>query len=269
VAAEKRHAPRRLNGLICGETAKVFDLDTLSPPYNAGVRWVVTLLSLTLFAAATSADERRETVNRWLTELGNREAAVRSAARRELMGLQPSELPLLRELALAAKPLELEQVQALRDIVIYVKAREQILDPKPTSRAFLGLRWPPLLLANNFDDEELVDVGVPVLQRVAGFVVWRYLEEGDILLAMGRPDALELLRRRVDILNAVRGLQPGEMIEMRVLRGASIINVRFPIDSFPRVLDPEAVNTFAAKAEAAGRAYWDEQFAQLLPDEQS
>jgi hypothetical protein len=224
---------------------------------------------LTAFTAtASAADDRRTTLSQWLANLNDRDAAVRATARRDLMGINADELPLLQEVAVAAKPLKLAQGQALREIVIYVRARKDLLAARlANSRPFMGIRYPADTGDFSTGERGEPSRGIPVQARIPGFVGYRYLEDGDILLAMGPPDAVEPLRSGIDLLNAVRSVEAGSLVELQVQRGAAVVTVRFVIDASPAYKQPDEITAIITSAENAGVEYWDTHFAALFPDE--
>lgn len=237
-------------------------------PYNGGVRLLCLCFVVGLLASGAAAQDRRGALERLMAQLADRNAEVRDTARRELMGMAPSELPMLRELAVAAKPLGLSQQQGLHEVVLYVRARGHILQARQTTSPFLGIRYP-----NPLDNDlapaapEQSPPGIPVISRVVGFAGYRYLEEGDILLAMGPPDHPDPLRRRVDLENVMRVLRAGDEVELHVQRGAAVVKLRFPLDAHPRVVEKETeINNLSLTAEATAMAYWEEQFAPLMGD---
>jgi hypothetical protein len=196
------------------------------------VRQFVTifLLSLALAGVAIAqTPDRRKQLSTWLGQLADPNPTVRANAQQELMGISANELPLLREVVVAATPLRLMQVDPLREAVEHIHLRAAMLRLPKDASGFLGITLPKF----GVDDLDGRPLGVPVVSTLPGFVASRLLQPGDVILSMGSngqtqetltPDQLRLF---------IRSIKPGELITVRLIRGRQVLTVQFPLDAAP------------------------------------
>jgi len=240
-----------------------------------------TLATLpTTRAVLGSASITPETIPVAYLQLANGDALQRYEAKLHLMGLTREQLPTLLAAVRSNLPVTPTQALALRDVVLQAHVASERLEPdlsKDTNsniagpKGFLGLA--PQIMNRPFirDGERLaVNDGVQFESRTPGFCAYRWLQDGDVILAIGRDGDDQMLRVAsfTVLSNAVRATAPGTTIQMKVLRGGGTVTLRFPLDARPAVAtNPQdflaAMRQFAEKAEA----YWQANFSPLIdPD---
>jgi hypothetical protein len=109
---------------------------------------------------------------------------------------------------------------------------------------------------------------VEVFGRLPGFVAFRELQDGDILLsivgdATHPPAALHF---RLDVSQAVNAdRRAGDVVVFEVLRHGRRMRIALKLD--PRPLQVTQLNSedFVADRIDAAETYWNEHFARLLP----
>ncbi len=231
---------------------------------SSGVpRFAIILLALILSAAPTAAigQGRRAELAKWFQQLADREPSVRAEAKRQLMGLETSELDLLRDVAAAAMPLKPAQIDPLQDVVVYRRTREAILKMPRLETGFLGVSLPSLAM----EDDESTPTGVPVLGRLRGFIAYRLLENGDIILAIGPGDELRNTFTPTQLRTIVSSMKAGDVVSVQVLRGTQTVTVKFPLDAPPQVDDSDrGVQGVVNDAEHDADAYWEKNFLPLI-----
>ena len=137
-----------------------------------------------------------------LRRLADRDPIVRESARLELMGLRADDLPRLRAAAISLRPLRPAQTAALHDIVTHVRLADDtgtldhLTDPadaaatetalpsdssQGSTGGFLGVRLPDTL---QYTDPDANSQGAIVAGRIEGFCAYRYLRDGDLILAV-------------------------------------------------------------------------------------
>jgi len=196
-------------------------------------------------------------IKAWLAQLAEQDAAVREAARAKLMALPRESLDDLATLVKGALPLQPSQVAVLREIVTQV-----YLSGEPYSGnahfGFLGLAWQP-------DDEqsEVVEDGVVVQDRLAGFCGARALREGDVLMFALHPRIR--LRTPDDLRSVVLRMKPGETLELQVLRAGKVIEVPIVLDALP-MIGGGMVGVDQMRRERMEKAdtYWERVFAPMV-----
>jgi hypothetical protein len=224
-------------------------------------RLPIILVFLMLGVSVAQAEDRKAQIATWFRQLADREPGVRESARRELMGIDASELPLLREIvAGAAASLKPAQIDPLQDIVLQVKTREAILKLPRLDSGFLGVSLPPMAM----EDDDATPTGVPIISRLRGFVAYRLLENGDVILAIGPGDAMRDTFTPTQLRQIVGSLRAGDEVSVRVLRGSRQVTFKFRLDAPPITEGPERVQELVNEAEQDAGKYWDKDFAPLV-----
>ena len=237
------------------------------------MRKAIPLLALLFFAAGVVAAPPASQPEDWsqtLRELGAKEPPVRAAAKLRLMGLPFDQLGALKSHVSEMKPLTPAQAEALQDVVIYVYTRGEIGKNAVGSRGFLGVSF----LA--YDEFELIDrpspepppgllTGASFTGRLPGFVAYRYLADGDVILSIASRAGEYATPDRHQLMEIIRSLRGGEMVTLRVLRGPTIVELSFPLDHAAPPDQQQMTTAFTADtALQAARNYWYEQFRPLV-----
>jgi hypothetical protein len=224
------------------------------------VRRLPIIFVLLLFAPALAQD-RRKSIATAFEKLADRDAIVRQEAKRELMGIDPAELDLLREVVAARTPLKPAQVDPLHDVVMYVRVRSALSKLPRDPGGFLGVSLPNLAIEN--DDQR--PAGVQIVDRLMGFVAYRLLEDGDIITSIGPENEMLPVFTPEQLRMVVRNFAAGQVIHLRVVRGTRALTVQFPLDAPIASEDLErGVQGDIRNAEYDADKYWDITFAPLL-----
>jgi len=219
-----------------------------------------TILLLLLCVPAL-ADDRRAQLTKWFNQLADREPSIRADAKRQLMGIEPGELNLLKEVVTAAVPLRPAQIDPLQDVVVHIRTREAILKRPRLDTGFLGVSLPFLAA----EDDQSTPTGVPILTRLRGFVAYRLLENGDIILAIGPGNELRNTFTPNQLRTIVSSLKAGDEVSVQVQRGSQTLTVKFNLDAPPATDDAErGVQGVVNDAEHDADAYWEKTFLPLI-----
>lgn len=216
-------------------------------------------------APATRPTADIASIKRLVTGLADNRYETREACRIELMGLKRTELGMLRDAVKMSLPLEPDQVNVLRDIVMQIYLAGDDYETEPG--AFLGIS-----LAGPMREETQgllsINRGVAVVSCVPGFCAYRMLQSGDVILSMttgdGKivfesPDPEERFRP------AVMAVGPGNTVTFEVLRQGRIISVPLTLDRRPRGVENSGfIQQFTNDRAVAAEAYWKKDFASLL-----
>ena len=209
-------------------------------------------------------------------QLADADPKIRDKARLDLMGLASDELPMLRQLIIEKQPISPMQSAALREVVtqVYLAGKTYKAASGETVAAgsdvhyCLGIFW-------DIPPSESARLGLCVDQRLAGFPAYRYLRKGDIILGIYIDPKLplETLPNRethnLDTLREAIDLNPGaQNVELDVLRCGETIRVALKMAPRPTDADvmlPRGMSNFNALRLDDAEAYWEENFAPLMP----
>jgi hypothetical protein len=195
-------------------------------------------------------------------DLASPDGQARDEAFVWLMGLNPSDLPALRNLARQSSPLAPEQWMALPQIVMHVYLTGETFDAVP-DKGFLGIFLPSPM-------SEPGDC-VIVASCMPGFIGERMLRAGDVILGVLEHPTPQF-RKAGDLTEAMAAFKAGDTVRLQVLRGGQILLVAARLD--PRPVEAEEgnrtiIDPFNAARRARAEQYWQEQFADLLESPQA
>jgi hypothetical protein len=221
---------------------------------------LVILAVIASLAAASAAEARpapatqpMDVVKGLVDALASPDPQLRRAARRELLQLDPANLPVLQKLVHAGAASLPAQREALREVVMHLYLMADPLPPAMPIRSFMGveLRPPPP------DGPEMI-----FRDRLIGFPAYAALEPGDILLYieedrrinLSSPEQLALFRESTP---------PGTVIHFRVLREGQLLSVPMVLAVTPNWSADGRIDVEAVKAERleAAQRYWETHFA--------
>lgn len=239
---------------------------------RAGSASLFTLLLATAAAGPASQPATQPVdLARWLEEAGSLQPDVREAARINLFGLLPDDLPALRAAAKANGPLTAAQIDMLRQAVVYVYTRATMLQEASTGKAVMGVM---LSVVDRFAPADVPDdqgtIGVTVVNRLPGFVAARYLQDGDLILAFEFDGQMHWFESRQSLQNFVSKLQINATITALVRRGGRDLKISFPLDSGRVPPDPAVADNgrvlqlLAADAESSAIQRMEAEFADVL-----
>jgi hypothetical protein len=230
------------------------------------MRLLSCILVLLLVSQTSAAADRKKEIATWLHALGDVQPKVRADAKRELMGISNDELPLLKQVITAALPLKPAEAEPLQEIVTYIRTRHLMLQHPRAAAGFLGVSLASMSIEEADDDDRISPIGVPVVERLPGFIAYRYLEPGDVVLAIGEPRRMRPTTTQNELRMAVQSLPPGQPITLRVLRGKTFMLITFTLDSAINAT-ADAVRQFSEDAANEAERYWNDQFRPLIePD---
>lgn len=203
----------------------------------------------------------------WIDQLASDDPQTRRTALSNLMGLQKQDLPTLRAAAASKQPLLPEQLEAIRQAVTQVflagEPYKHATDPQDDT-GFLGVQWQREAPSQPPD-------GVLVWSRIPGFVAYRMLQPGDIIVKILRQPALpDLTMHDFDqFTRLVQQLHAGDVLRLQVLRYGRPTDVSIRLDHRPLDLVQDQagvkiqqwINTRAQAAED----YWNHEFSGIDP----
>ncbi|HEX5242655.1 MAG TPA: PDZ domain-containing protein [Tepidisphaeraceae bacterium] len=208
---------------------------------------------------ATRPTHLAKDVAHWFAELVHPDAATRVQAMTQLMGLDASDLPTLREVVKKNRPLAVAQASVLRQIVTQVFLASETYDVA-SDQGFLGIFMPPLETPDATD-------GALVSERCPGFVSMQMLHEGDVILSVQLPAKRPVrIHSPGELTSAMTGAKAGNKVQLEVLRQGQIIDVVVRLDPRPAQAEVgiEAMRDFNRQRQDRADAYWDKNFASLL-----
>jgi hypothetical protein len=209
------------------------------------------------------------TVESAYIDLGSADPLVRGDARMFLMGLSRDDLPALKEVVKSHLPASAGQAVALREVVTSVYLADDSAETTG-KEGFLGVA--PLMGEDSIsvpdpDHPGNVLTGVNFASRTPGSCAYRWLAEGDVIVAMGT-DELQPVMSFMDLSRRIRQIAPGTVIRMKIFRSGGLLTLRFPLDARPTAADDFAL--FQAMLDqrlARLETYWKKTFGPLVdPD---
>lgn len=220
-------------------------------------RWIV-VVGVLVGGAQVGAGEVRTTeqLRRWVVGLMDADPAVRERSRVALMGLSREELGTLAAVVHDFRPLEMPVAETLRDVVEHVYLTGYAYEKE--ERGFLGIT-----MADG--PEVTAKMQVVVESRMPGFVAYRMMQDGDVVLDIEeRP--LEQPVDRNEFCDVVRGFRPGKLVHFKVLRRGKVVRVPIRLDARPmdrtgmvNVYNATVQDLVSARA-AEAEAYWKRVF---------
>lgn len=181
------------------------------------------------------------------------------------MELNRQDLPALRAVAIAQSPLLPAQAAGIRQAVTQVflatEPYESATDPH-MGPGFIGLSWQGDALAPSPN-------GVIVSERIPGFVGYRMLQTGDVLVKILRepvePDIA--LHEYEQFIDQVRPMHAGDLLRLEILRYGRRMDVSIRLERRPLKLktglDPSAMQQWLNERTQAAQDYWTEQFSAI------
>lgn len=220
-------------------------------------RWVL-LVGMLMGVAQVRAAEvaTTEQMRRWVVGLMDADPALRERSRVALMGLSREELATLGAVVQEFRPLEGPVAETLRDVVehVYLTGHEY----EKEERGFLGITMPARV-------DVTTKMDVVVESRMPGFVGYRMLQDGDVILDIEERPLGQPVDRNV-FCDVVRAIRPGELVHLKVLRRGSMLRVPVRLDARPRdktgvAFEYEArVQELLTKRAKEAEAYWKRAF---------
>jgi hypothetical protein len=211
------------------------------------------------FASTTQPSQ----ITTWFNDLANRDASVRQQARVNLMGISRGDLETLRKLVETTRPLAPAQAMALREIVDQVYQSTDPYEPIEDHAGFLGVPLPPAAVVVDGADEESQG-GMLVASRIRGFCAFRFLQDGDVILAIEG----HAIRTSNDLQAVIAKHKGGDVIQVEVLRGGEKIQVPLKLDTRPAWAPvppvPGLTQDTLRERQRKADEYWDKYFAPLL-----
>lgn len=209
-------------------------------------------------ATRPAAPEIQPQLKQWFDQLADRDPDVREAAKTRLMGLSRGQLLELKSLIEQSRPLKPSQVAELHDIVTHAYLSGEQEHPGAGSTGFLGLSWPRGAERMSEDPPGLV-----IVSRIKGFVAYRYLREGDILVGIA-----ELPHARFtavqDLSTTLMQVRGGTSVTLIVVRAGSTIRIPVVLDARPQW--PGGVDQLQALREKSAEDFWEQNFAPLVSE---
>jgi hypothetical protein len=172
------------------------------------------------------------------------------------MGLEPALLPELQRVVEGSRPLKPSQAAELHDIVTHVYLAGERDDHGALPGGFLGLSWAGARNSTWYDPPGLI-----VAQRIKGFVAYRFLREGDVLIGIAElPD--RAFTAVQDLSAALAELGGGSRVTLIILRGGRMVRVPLRLDARPNW--PAGVDQIQALRENKAEQYWEANFSKYV-----
>lgn len=227
-----------------------------------------------LAASPATSPARRTQIATWLTKLVDRDAAVRDAARIELMSLPLADLPVLRECVIAKRPTP-AQACVVRDVVVHLLTREAVRSMPTGGLPYIGVSHAPSDEQVELDPAgELMPSGTTIERVMPGTPAAVLLQVGDAVLGVDAPDgrtlwitpSMELGRPQAPQLGQwIMACPPGDPVTLVVRRAGRVLRVRITPEPRPLplgpVMDDAVIPINNAKVDA--NRFFDEQWATL------
>jgi hypothetical protein len=212
-------------------------------------------------AAAGHNREQLERIQGWLVGLADADPEVREESRYQLMGLGRGDLPGLRSVAERYRPLERSLIEMLHEVVTHVYlAGEGGMER--AGAGFLGIDLPREM-------PEDPRFQIIVVSRMKGFVAYRSLRDGDIILEVeGRPipaGTVNPLALRAHFTQSIQQVGAGRMVHLKVLRQGKVMRISMTLSRRPDWADLGAGNEGEAiemrsRREQSAERYWKSEF---------
>jgi hypothetical protein len=202
----------------------------------------------------------RETIVRALGQLGAEDQVTRDLGRSALLSLRRLDLPTLRDVLRQRMPLAPTESESLHEIVAHVYLSEESY-PSDETVGFVGVIFDPD--QKGADDDT---GGVEIRRRLPGFCGYRYLEDGDVILGVGKtPAQVRELRSYEDMTEQIKQYPAGQRVLFRLLRRGKVMNVSAVLSARPTLVGLEMpVIDFQAQRGAQAEGYWEQTFEPLL-----
>ena len=240
-----------------------------------GLALLVSASSFTLLvrgedATTRVADEHSDdeaAIKASFADLANSDSALRAEALVRLMSLKAEDLPTLKKVVEASRPLLPAQACVLRQIVTQVFLSGEHYEGNPAA-GFLGIRME--LTAVTFreaaaEDARVATAGVVIVERMPGFAGARTLRDGDVILSiLDRPDAP--VRELQDFATVVREMGAGATVHFMILRQGQVIRVAVKLDPRPLEADGFGMTDLLDRRRARAEEYWATHFASVVKE---
>ncbi len=216
---------------------------------------------LLLLSASVYAAEPKQAIVESLKQLADRNPQVRDKAGNELMALDQTDLPLLRQVIAKSPQLKVSQIAALYDIVCYLHVRSAMLKLPKMPNGFLGVSLPSTALTDTRNEP----AGFAIVSRLNGFVGFRKLQDGDVITAVGLGDDLQPVSTPAQFQTIIRSYAAGQRISLRVMRGIVPMTIQLNLDAAPQLNDAGApISDIILDAEIDAEKYWETNFTPLI-----
>jgi hypothetical protein len=203
-----------------------------------------------------------------IAQLAANDYDTRAAARIELMGFRRGDLSAIREGVRQNLPLLPSQVIVLREIVTHVYLSGDLYVIDQGAGGFIGVSLPNPM----FHPEErnlLVAVrGVPVLDRVPGFPAYRFLQNGDLLVAFTVNGERVEFNDPLELSQAVGSVPAGHTVTFEVLRHGQMQKIPILLTPKPLAIhDALNLDEFNGRRADQSNEVWERDFAPLLGEQ--
>lgn len=204
-------------------------------------------------------------IARWLGQLSDRVPSVREAARDHLWSIDRDDLESLREAMVRNFTVAKAHAELLQEIVEQVYLAGESYDTVGR-QGFLGVRFEADQLAALDDPTILPYFGVEIHTLLPGLAGSKYLEIGDVIMAVKVGEQTYELANAHDMMTTIGGLPAGEKVTFHLLRRGKMLDVPAVLGARPAGLieEPGVIEQFNADRESRAQDYWDEHFAPLF-----
>lgn len=223
-------------------------------------------------ATPAPTTNRTSEISCWFTDLADRDAAKRDAARQNLMGLSRDDLPILQSLVKNTRPLAPSQAEALHDIVMQVYLAGDIYPARDPS-GFLGVRFQTYVSQIADVGEDETPQGIVVTDRIPGFPGYQSLQNGDVIMSATELGS-EAIGKPEEFSKMIASFKDGEMVHLNVLRAGKMMTISVKVVSRPIWVntqiptEAEALrqNDHLRQRLERAETYWETNFATSVDD---
>ncbi len=205
-----------------------------------------------------------------VVQLRSASPSDRTQARRQLMEIGYEQLPELRYVITHMSDLHPSQTDPVYDVVQHVFIRDRLMKLPRAKGAMLGisLQKSVMLRESVSTERSIYNFGVEFDLR-PGQIANRYLEEGDLILAVGQSPYLSATPSTTDLIDRISKCSAGQHLTLLIQRGPARMHVEIPLD--PRFAemdssDSQFFSTYSQATEDAER-YWNQYFANLFEND--
>ncbi len=197
--------------------------------------------------------------------LADPDPVVRENARQRLMGMSPADLPLLKHLVDASRPLQPAQAAALHDIVFQVYLGGDAYPSNP-EQAFLGVGMGmPVFSPGEVEGP----AGVVVQSRFPGFPGYQFLRDGDLIVGVQLDGALQRINTSAELSTLIASRRGGDTLELEIHRGGRALKIPVKLAPMPQAATtaPGAAarfENFQRERIQRAQAYWLQSFAPAI-----
>lgn len=194
-----------------------------------------------------------------IRQLGDSDPTIRAGAREELMGLKRSDLDHLKDAVAQVKPLNVEQIASLHQVVT------QIIQADMGDGGTVGFLGASLLPCEVTTPDGRTRSAVLIGRCIPGFAAFRMLRPGDIIMGMfvsGRPQTMDDAEH---FTQEILSRSPGDSVRLRIMRNGKVIPIVVELSARPpQANDDAALQAIMQTRQEHAEQYWRSTFVPVV-----